>query len=154
MRGETITFEITGTGEEHYKFGMKRLEVLDSLKGQKYVASLLGPILDEGINAPEGSIGNIMGRLQESFDTLPDLLKLFAPYCTTQLDPNGPEHVNLGATYKTFFRGDPVLTLAFIAHCIQVEYGDFLSARGRTIMGAAMGNLSLFQTGSTGESGE
>lgn len=148
MRGEQ-TFTIDGQ-----TFRMKRLEVLDSLRGQQCVASLLGPILDEGISAPEGSIGNIMGRLQESFGVLPDLLKLFAPYCTTQLDPNGPDNVDVGATWSTVFRGDPVKTLAFIAHCIQVEYGDFLSVRGRTIMGGAVGNLSIFQTGSSGESGE
>ena len=131
---------------------MDRLEVLDSLKGQRYVAALLGPIFDEGVNAPEGSIGNIMGRLQESLECLPDLLQLFVPYCTHTHD--GKPDVSLKPFYKLAFKGRPVQCLAFIAHCIQVEYGDFLSERGRAPLVAAVESLSIFQPGSSGTSGE
>jgi len=146
-RGET-EFEIAGQA-----FYLERLDPEDSLRGMSMISPIMG-VVGSIQAAEEGEFGNITAQLVGAADQLPGLLKLFVPYAKTQLDPNGPKKVSLGTTYKHAFKGRPEVMIAFLANCIQVEYGTFLAGEGLAVVGQAVGSLFKSLTGSAGQSGD
>lgn len=133
---DTVDFSIGGVD-----FVYERMKPMVALKAFKHVSGILGPALGEGAAAPEGSIGDAIGKFVASLDCLPELAELFKVQCkVTRSTGDKSAQVALDKFFDLTFAGKPEDLLAWVIACARIEFGGFLDGRLPDLFTEAMGS--------------
>lgn len=142
---EPVIFELNGI-----KFRLRALKTVDALKGLDILSGKLLPVVSLAFTQDGIDESAFFSNLGKASAALPEVFELFVGAC--DVEKNGG-FVELKLFKDVAFARRPTLLLAWLSHCLSVEYADFFDEAGHNLL-KETGNrwMSLFS--SIGGSGE
>jgi hypothetical protein len=99
----------------------------------------------------KGDLDAVIPKIAAAAVGVPEVFAAFVPFCECQIDSG--EWLKLSAMQHKVFARRASLALAWLTECLSLEYADFFTDAGRSLLGAAASRLKSL-LGSTGGSGE
>jgi hypothetical protein len=136
-------FEIGGV-----EFDAAPLKAIESLKGLSVLTEKVGPAIAAAAGATSET--EIFAKIANAAAALPDVYALFVGRCKVNWQGHG--FVPLENFADNVFARKPTLMLAWLAECLRLEYGDFLTESGQELLRATGSGLKSL-IGFPGQSG-